>query len=154
MSQAASAATLASFAASAKKDELVLFLAHCGEKHAGSVDAARAAAIAYVASQPHRAAAALAGLRRRADPPAGSVFTDITRAARGDIDPFPPLPGSPAAGASSPSPSAPSLVGSVGDGDGITFGSPAYGARKGASPSMPFLPSQMSGGRGAPSGGI
>jgi hypothetical protein len=83
MSQAASAATLASFAASAKKDELVLFLAHCGEKHAGSVDAARAAAIAYVASQPHRAAAALAGLRRRADPPAGSVFTDITRAARG-----------------------------------------------------------------------
>jgi hypothetical protein len=36
MSQAASAATLASFAASAKKDELVLFLAHCGEKHAGS----------------------------------------------------------------------------------------------------------------------
>jgi len=48
MSQAASAATLASFAASAKKDELVLFLAHCGEKHAGSVDAARAAAIVGV----------------------------------------------------------------------------------------------------------
>ena len=83
MSQAASAAALASFAASAKKDELVLFLAHCGEKHAGSVDAARAAAIAYVASQPHRAAAALAGLRRRADPPAGSVYTELTRAARG-----------------------------------------------------------------------
>ena len=69
MSQAASAAALASFAASAKKDELVLFLAHCGEEHKGSVDTARAAAIAYVASQPHRAAATLAGLRRQVDPP-------------------------------------------------------------------------------------
>ena len=91
MSQVASATALASFAASAKKDELVLFLAHCGEEHRGSVDTARAAAIAYVASQPHRAAAALAGVRRRADPPAGAVYDDDTRAAREDIDPFPPL---------------------------------------------------------------
>ena len=55
---------VAAFIGDAKKADLVVFLAQCGELHAGTLPALRTAAGFYGVAQPLRAAAALAAHKR------------------------------------------------------------------------------------------
>ena len=76
---------VATFLSDAKKADLVVFLAQCGELHAGTLPALRTAAGFYGMAQPLRAAAALAALKRGADPPLGVVRSHDQREQLGDL---------------------------------------------------------------------
>ena len=76
---------VATFISDAKKADLVGFLAQCGELHAGTLPALRTAAGFYGMAQPLRAAAALAALKRGADPPLGVVRSHDQREQLGDL---------------------------------------------------------------------
>ena len=76
---------VAAFLSDAKKADLVGFLAQCGELHAGTLPALRTAAGFYGMAQPLRAAAALAALKRGADPPLGVVRSHDQREQLGDL---------------------------------------------------------------------